>query len=156
MIYSSSFPRALYETGDSAYYFKRQLLFAALGIGAMLAISRVRPELLRKLAFPVLGASILFLILVFVPGIGQTENGATRWVRLGISFQPSEIAKLGVILSFAALITAFGEKMETFRWGIMPFGPFWWSLWCCFGWNPTTLPLSLSPVPQEQCCSWVA
>jgi cell division protein FtsW len=88
----------------------------------MLAVSRMRPELLRKLAFPVLGVSILCLCLVFVPGIGQTENGATRWVRLGISFQPSEIAKLGVILSFAALITAFEEKMGTFRWGIAPFG----------------------------------
>lgn len=40
---------------------------------------------------------------------------------LGISFQPSEVAKLGVILSFAAMITRFGENMETFRWGIAPF-----------------------------------
>lgn len=55
----------------------------ALGIGAMLAISRVRPQLIRKLAFPVLGVSVLFLVLVFVPGIGRAENGATRWVRLG-------------------------------------------------------------------------
>lgn len=122
MIFSASYARALYETGDSAYFFKRQLMFAIVGVGAMLFISRMRPELLRKLAFPVLGVSILFLILVFVPGIGQAENGATRWVRLGFSFQPSEIAKLGVILSYAAMISAFQEKMETFRWGIMPFG----------------------------------
>lgn len=122
MIFSASYARALYETGDSAYFFKRQLMFAIVGIAAMLAVSRMRPELLRKLAFPVLGVSILFLMLVFVPGIGQSENGATRWVRLGISFQPSEIAKLGVILSYAALISAFQEKMETFRWGILPFG----------------------------------
>lgn len=122
MIYSSSYARALYETGDSAYFFKRQLIFAMLGSGGMLLLSRVRPELLRKIAFPVLGISIILLLLVFVPGIGQSENGATRWVRLGISFQPSEIAKLGVILSFAAMIAAFGEKMETFRWGILPFG----------------------------------
>ena len=122
MIFSASYARALYETGDSAYFFKRQLMFAIIGIAAMLVISRMRPELLRKLAFPVLGVSILFLVLVFVPGIGQSENGATRWVRLGFSFQPSEIAKLGVILSYAAMISAFQEKMETFRWGIMPFG----------------------------------
>ena len=122
MIYSASYARALYETGDSAYFFKRQLGFALVGIGAMLAISRVRPALLRKLAFPVLGVSVLFLVLVFVPGIGQSENGATRWIRLGISFQPSEIAKLGIILSYAAMISSFGEKMETFRWGILPFG----------------------------------
>ncbi len=122
MIFSASYARALYETGDSAYFFKRQLMFAIVGIIAMIFVSRMRPELIRKLAFPVLGVSILFLILVFVPGIGQSENGATRWVRLGFSFQPSEIAKLGVILSYAAMISVFQEKMETFRWGIMPFG----------------------------------
>ena len=121
MIYSSSFARALYETGDSAYYFKRQLVFAILGAGAMLLVSMVKPELLKKLAFPILGVSVLCLVLVFVPGIGQAENGATRWIRLGVSFQPSEIAKLGVILSYAAMISAYGEKMETFRWGIAPF-----------------------------------
>ena len=120
MIYSSSFARALYETGDSAYFFKRQLIFSLIGAAELLAVSRVRPELLKKLAFPVLGISIVFLILVFVPGIGQSENGATRWIRLGISFQPSEIAKLGVILSYAAMIASFQEKMETFRYGIAP------------------------------------
>ena len=121
MIYSSRFARALYETGDSAYFFKRQLIFSLIGAAELLAVSRVRPELLKKLAFPVLGISIVFLILVFVPGIGQSENGATRWIRLGISFQPSEIAKLGVILSYAAMIASFQEKMETFRYGIAPF-----------------------------------
>ena len=120
MIYSSSFARALYETGDSAYFVKRQLIFSLIGAAELLAVSRVRPELLKKLAFPVLGISIVFLILVFVPGIGQSENGATRWIRLGISFQPSEIAKLGVILSYAAMIASFQEKMETFRYGIAP------------------------------------
>lgn len=122
MIYSSSFARAQYETGDSSYYFKRQLVFALLGTGAMVMLSRVRQNLLRRLAFPVLGISILLLLLVFVPRIGQSENGATRWIRLGISFQPSEIAKLGVILSFAAMISELEEKMETFRYGIAPFG----------------------------------
>ena len=121
MIYSASYARALYETGDSAYFFKRQLVFSLVGIAAMLAISRIKPALIRKMAFPILGASVLFLVLVFVPGIGQSENGATRWIRLGVSFQPSEIAKLGVILSYAAMIAAFQEKMETFRWGIAPF-----------------------------------
>lgn len=116
MIYSSSFARALYESGDSAYYFKRQGIFALVGIAAMLAISRVRPELIRKMAFPVLGVSILFCPRVCA-GDRRAENGATRWVSLGISFQPSEVAKLGVILSFAAMITRFGENMETFRWG---------------------------------------
>ena len=122
MIWSSSFPRAIYETGDGAWYARRQLVFSLLGLGAMLGASRVRPALIRRLAFPLLGISILFLVLVLIPGLGQTENGATRWLRLGISFQPSEIAKLGVVLSFAALIDRFGEKMTTFRWGILPFG----------------------------------
>ena len=121
MIYSASFARALYETGDSAYFFKRQLMFALLGILAMALISRMKPELVRKLAFPILGVSILCLVLVFVPGLGQSENGATRWLRLGVSFQPSEVAKLGVILSFAAMISSFGEKMSEFRY-VLPFG----------------------------------
>lgn len=122
MIYSASYARARYETGDSSYFFRRQLIFALLGILAMVLVSHVRPGLVRKMAFPVLAVSLLFLMLVFVPGIGQSENGATRWIHLGISFQPSELAKLGVILSFAAMISEFGEKMETFRFGIVPFG----------------------------------
>ena len=121
MIYSASFARALYETGDGGYFFKRELVFSLLGILVMFLVSRVRAELLQKMAFPILGVAVICLVLVFVPGIGQSENGATRWIRLGISFQPSEIAKLGVILSFAALITRFGTKMENFRWGIAPF-----------------------------------
>lgn len=120
MIYSASFARAQYETGDSAYYFKRQLVFALLGVAAMALISRMKPELVRKLAFPILGVSILCLVLVFVPGLGQSENGATRWLRLGVSFQPSEVAKLGVILSFAAMISSFGEKMSEVRY-VLPF-----------------------------------
>lgn len=122
MIYSASYARAKYETGDSSYFFRRQLMFALLGSVAMVLVSHVKPGVIRKMAFPLLGVSLLFLILVFVPGIGQSENGATRWIRLGISFQPSELAKLGVILSFAAMISEFGEKMETFRFGIAPFG----------------------------------
>ena len=121
MILSASYARARYETGDCLYFFRRQLMFSLAGVGAMLAISRVRPQVIRRLAFPILGVSVLCLALVFVPGIGQSENGATRWVRLGVSFQPSEIAKLGVILSYGAMIAAFQEKMETFRWGIAPF-----------------------------------
>ena len=69
MIYSASFARAQYETGDSAYFFKRQLVFALLGVAAMALISRMKPELVRKLAFPILGVSILCLVLVFVPGL---------------------------------------------------------------------------------------
>lgn len=122
MIYSASYARAKYETGDSSYFFRRQLMFALLGSVAMVLVSHVKPGVIRKMAFPLLGVSLLFLILLFVPGIGQSENGATRWIRLGISFQPSELAKLGVILSFAAMISEFGEKMETFRFGIAPFG----------------------------------
>lgn len=74
MIFSASYARALYETGDSAYFFKRQLMFAIVGVAAMLVISRMRPELLRKLAFPVLGVSILFLLLVFVPASASRKT----------------------------------------------------------------------------------
>ena len=59
---------------------------------------------------------------MLVPLIGTEEGGATRWIYLfGISFQPSEIAKLGIILAFAAMISVYREKMATFRYGVLPF-----------------------------------
>ena len=68
----------------------------------------------------VLAIAIFFLLLV--PFIGSEEGGAKRWLRLGIlSFQPSEVAKVAVVMSFASLMSLYREKMQTFRYGILPF-----------------------------------
>lgn len=123
MLFSASFPAAYYSTGDAAYYFKRQLIFAVLGLATMFVISRINYQRWRGMAKILLGLSIALLVLVIIPHVGITVNGATRWLGFGevFSFQPSEIAKLGVIVFFADSISKKREKMLTFRYGIVPY-----------------------------------
>ena len=125
MVLSSSFPRAYYDPGrvtggQAAYYFIRQLIFALLGLGAMLLASRLPMRFYRRFSLPFLLLTLGLLALV--PFIGVRANGARRWLGVGsLTLQPSELAKLAVILSFAVLICRFREKMRSFRWGILPF-----------------------------------
>ena len=111
MLFSASFPSAYYESGNPAYYLIRQAIFAALGIAAMLVVGRVNYERFRAVSKLLLGFSVLLLVAVLVPGIGvgRATHGAQRWIRsIGPipQFQPSEIAKVGVILFFADSIIA--------------------------------------------------
>ena len=125
MVLSASYPRAYYDPGHvtggrAAYYFVRQLLFAALGMGALWLASRFPMGFYRRYAFPFLGVTVLLLLLV--PFIGVRANGARRWLGVGgLTLQPSELAKLAVILSFAVLICRFRGRMKSFRWGVLPF-----------------------------------
>lgn len=125
MVLSSSFARAYYDIenetgGDATYYFVRQLIFAVGGVGVMLIFSRFPMALYRRTSSIVMLAGIVCLALV--PIIGTTVNGAKRWINLGFTtFQPSEIAKIGVILYFSSLICKFRDRMQTFRYGIAPF-----------------------------------
>ncbi len=126
MVLSSSYARAYYDPGNitggnAVYYFVRQLLFALLGAAAMLLASRIPMGLYRRYAFHFLGAVLVLLLLV--PFIGVRANGARRWLGVGgLTVQPSELAKLAVIISFAALICRLRGRMGTFRYGILPFG----------------------------------
>ena len=119
MLLSASYARAYSETGQAAYYFVRQAGFAAFGIFAMLAVTIVPVDWIRKLSMPLLVVSIILLVLVLL--IGTDEGGAKRWLYLGFSFQPSEVTKLEVVLTFAALISGYGDKMKTFYYGVLPF-----------------------------------
>ena len=123
MVLSASYARAYYSasTGhNAAYYFMRQLGFALAGTAAMFVISRFPMEFYRRMSFPVLAAAIALLALV--PFIGVSQGDARRWIDLGFTtFQPSEIAKIAVILYFSALICKFKGAMGTFRYGILPF-----------------------------------
>ena len=110
MLFSASFPSAYYETGNPAYYLIRQSIFAALGIAAMLVIGRINYERFRAVSKLLLLISFILLILVLIPGVGtgRITHGAQRWIRsLGPipQFQPSEVAKFGVILYFADSIS---------------------------------------------------
>lgn len=123
MLFSASFPMAYYEGENPAYYLIRQGIFALGGIVAMLLIGRINYARYRVVGKYVLGIAVFLLILVLVPGVGRTVNGATRWLGFGtlFTFQPSEIAKVGVILYFAESISMKKGKMRTFKEGILPY-----------------------------------
>ena len=125
ILLSASFPSAYYESGDPLYYFKRQAAFATLGLAAMVVIGRINYARFRGVAKIALGISIALLVAVIIPGVGITSHGATRWLGIPgttMQFQPSEIAKLGVILYFADSISKKKDKMRTLRYGILPYG----------------------------------
>ena len=120
MMFSASYARAYSETGNSTAYFARQGGFALAGIAIMWVVSRLNYQIWRALSVPIMAGAVLLLILV--PLIGREEGGATRWIVLfGINFQPSEIAKLAVVLCFAAMISVYRDRMQTFRYGVLPF-----------------------------------
>ena len=125
MVLSSSYPRAWYDPshvtgGNAAYYFVRQLIFALLGVAVMLVASRLPMGFYRRYAFHFLALTVILLMLV--PLIGVKANGSRRWLGVGgLTLQPSELAKLAVILSFSVLICRFRDRMRSFRYGILPF-----------------------------------
>ena len=123
MLFSASFPSANYESGDPAYYLKRQGLFALMGLAAMLAMARIDYHRLRGMTKILMYVSVFLLALVLVPGVGITQNGTTRWLgKAGVlTFQPSEIAKLAIIVYFADSISKKKNLMENFKYGVRPY-----------------------------------
>ena len=93
------------QMGDALYYFKHQLIYAVLGVLVLWLVSRLDYQRWRAWAVPILCVAVVLLILVLTP-LGVNVNGATRWLKLllvvGPTYQPSEIAKLGIVLVFAA------------------------------------------------------
>lgn len=130
MLLSASFPSAQSSRGDALHYFKRQAVFAAIGTGVMLWVSKINYERFRGLARLALAGSIALLILVIIPGpnkygrlLALGENGAARWLGIpstSFTIQPSEVAKLGVIIYFAESISKKREKMKSFKEGFLP------------------------------------
>ena len=105
MMFSASYAVAYYDPQVSSPYFyiKRQASFAVGGIIIMMIVSHINYQSFRWLSVPAIVGSIFLLVLVYTP-LGQTHNQARRWLKLGIEFQPSELAKVAVILFFAAML----------------------------------------------------
>lgn len=121
MMFSASYARAFQEEGNATYYLGRQAIFAVIGLGVMVFAALFDYQKLRVLSIPLLGLALGLMLLV--PFVGISEGGATRWLNLGFTaFQPSELAKAAIVLIFATLIAGFGEKMQTFKYGVLPFG----------------------------------
>jgi cell division protein FtsW len=106
---------------DPYAFFRRHLTSIGLGIAAAWATSRLGSETYHRLAYPALFVALGCLVLVLVPGVGVTRGGAQRWIVLGpLSFQPSELAKVALVLYLAASLDRKHERVADFRRGILP------------------------------------
>lgn len=103
-------------------YFLRSVVYALIGCACYIGASRVNPDFLRKFAYPGLAIVTILLIAIFIPGLGIKAKGATRWLKLpGFQFQPSEVAKLAVVIFLAhSLAKRDEEKLKTFAYGFLP------------------------------------
>lgn len=119
MMFSASYASSYYETGDSFYYIKRQLLFAVVGVVMMLAIANIDYHILHRFAFLIYAGTLFLLVVVLIV---PTREDAKRWINLGFTtFQPSELAKFAIVLIFAHLISVNYERMKNPRYGVWPF-----------------------------------
>lgn len=123
MVYSSSFALALEAFGDANYFLFRQILWAVIGIVLMLVLMRVDYHVLRSVSPLLMLAAIVSLAAVLVPGIGIERNGAARWIALGPlpPVQPSEFAKLALIIYVSAWLAGKGHYVKDFAMGFVPF-----------------------------------
>ncbi|MFR3226858.1 MAG: FtsW/RodA/SpoVE family cell cycle protein [Blautia massiliensis (ex Durand et al. 2017)] len=121
MLFSAGYAVALYRRGDAYTYIRPQLLFAVLGVAAMYAASLIDYHIWHKLAWPLMGISLVLLVVVlFMP----EYNGCKRWIVIpGLgTLQPSEIAKFSVVLVFSHIISLNHDRMKNFSTGVLPFG----------------------------------
>jgi len=116
MAYSASAAQAYFEYGSSFYFFGRQVVWAAVGVGAMWLLSRVDYAWCRRIAVPLAAFCLVALAVVLIPGVGTSINGARRWLIVGgQGVQPSEFAKLAVVVLVASLIVRRPRQVTTLR-----------------------------------------
>lgn len=116
-VLSASSPTALAETGDNSYsYVTKQIISAIIGIIIMFAVSKIDYRVWQKQYKVIFTATIILLLSVSF--IGSESGGAKRWIDLGFTtFQPSEIAKVGIIIFYAAWLTKNKDKLKNFKEG---------------------------------------
>ncbi|ARF54894.1 putative lipid II flippase FtsW [Streptomyces gilvosporeus] len=127
MVYSASQIKALQSGLAPSYFFRKQLLAAAIGGVLLLAAARLRVRLHRAMAYPLLAGSAFLMCLVQIPGIGVSVNGNRNWLNLGGPFQmqPSEFGKLALVLWGADLLARKQEKKLLTQWKqlLVPLAP---------------------------------
>ncbi len=121
MVYSASSARNVLDDGNGTTYLVRYVVFAAIGLGVMQLLSRRGVALMRQFAPLLLLCSFGLLLLVLVPGLGIEVNGARRWIGPGaLSFQPSEVMKLALILYVAQFLATHPKRIRTFKGMVNP------------------------------------
>jgi cell division protein FtsW len=120
MIYSSSAVFADRNMEDPEFFLNRQLMWVGMGLVAMMMTSWVGHRATARLAYPLLGVTVLLLLLVLTP-MGSTINGAQRWLRIGgFGVQPAELAKITLVVWLAFSLTRKALKIKTFTVGFVP------------------------------------
>ncbi len=121
MMFSASYSAAYYKYGDPYYFIESQAIYAIAGIVVMIFVSRIPYQIYSRFDTVALIGGFVLLVLVLV--IGETYNNARRWFSFfGLfAIQPSELAKVAVIVAFSSYCVKMKDKMKTFRWGIVPF-----------------------------------
>jgi cell division protein FtsW len=124
MVLSASSVSSFAQSGDSFRYLQRQALYAVVGVAALLLTSRMRYEVWRKLSIPFLVVTIGMLGLVLSPSAGVEAYGASRWFELGpLTLQPSEIAKLAMVVFAAVVLTRKWGKLDDVGHLVVPLLP---------------------------------
>jgi cell division protein FtsW len=125
MVYSASFVLAhnspLY--GSDTYFLVRQVIWAAIGGVGMYFAARMDYHVWQRLSVPLLLLTVFLLLAVLVPSLGHAEHGAQRWLKIGPlpPVQPSELAKLAVVLYFADWLARKGAQIRDLTYGSIPF-----------------------------------
>lgn len=122
MVTSAGYIIAAAKHGDGFYFAKKQGFAMLIGLGIMYLFSLINPNFWKKAAVPLMAAGIVFLLLVFVPGIGAEMGGSNRWVKLPFGFflQPSEFIKYALVIFIARSLAKKGDAVRDFAVGFLP------------------------------------
>jgi len=122
MVYSASQVTAYERLDDTFYYLKKQLLWALLGITAMVSVMKIDYWKYKKWAVPFLGVAFLLLIIVLLPGVGTNVKGAQRWLGAGpLRIQPSEVIKIALVIFMSYGLSKYKDRLRYFVKGMLPF-----------------------------------
>lgn len=122
MVFSASSASAVaYHHGNALYYLQRQAAWLVVASVLAYGAYRIDYRKLQPLGFSLLVATVLALVAVLIPHVGKTAGGASRWIGIGpVQFEPSEFAKLALVLYLAAALSYKGEKIRSFSNGLAP------------------------------------
>ena len=119
-VYSASCYNAQVQYGDAFYFLKKQVIGFVLGLAAMIGISFLPYERMKKAGLPALIISLILLAIVFIPGVGKSNYGATRWIGIGpVTIQPSELAKYALVMFTAGYFAKEPARMRSLK-GVLP------------------------------------
>ncbi|MBQ7884794.1 MAG: putative lipid II flippase FtsW [Clostridia bacterium] len=121
MVYSASSYSALKNYGNSYFFLTKQIAGVLIGLVCLAFFYFFDSDRLKKLKWLFFAVAVIGLVLVFVPGIGASNYGATRWIKIaGISFQPSELAKFALVLFCASYMSENYKKVKSFKSLLLP------------------------------------